>query len=62
MDAEESDFTSPYGSRTTTLTPQIEFKWKINENNVVSLLSDNNLEKRLGYERVFEKYVTDVAT
>ena len=62
MDAEESDFTSPYGSRTTTLTPQIEFKWKINENNVVSLLSDNNLEKRLGYERVFEKYVTNSAT
>jgi hypothetical protein len=62
MDAEESDFTSPYGSRTTTLTPQIEFKWKINENNVVSLLSDNNLEKRLGYERVFEKYVTNTAT
>ena len=62
MNAEESDFTSPYGSRTTTLTPQIEFKWKINENNVVSLLSDNNLEKRLGYERVFEKYVTNSAT
>ena len=62
MDAEESDFTSPYGSRTTTLTPQIEFKWKINENNTISLFSDNHLEKRLGYERVFEKYITNTAT
>lgn len=62
MDAEDSDFTSPYGSRTTTLTPQIEFKWKINENNTISLFSDNHLEKRLGYERVFEKYITNTAT
>lgn len=62
MDAEDSDFTSPYASKTTTFSPQIEFKWKINENNTISLFSDNNLEKRLGYERVFEKFITNTAT
>lgn len=62
MDAEESDFTSPYASKTTTFSPQIEFKWKINEKNTISLFSDNHLEKRLGYERVFEKYITNTAT
>lgn len=62
MNAEDSDFTSPYASKTTTFSPQIEFKWKINENNTISLFSDNHLEKRLGYERVFEKYITNTAT
>ena len=62
MDAEDSDFTSPYASKTTTFSPQIEFKWKINENNTISLFSDNHLEKRLGYERVFEKFITNTAT
>lgn len=62
MDAEDSDFTSPYASKTTTFSPQIEFKWKINENNTISLFCDNHLEKRLGYERVFEKFVTNTAT
>lgn len=62
MNAEDSDFTSPYASKTTTFSPQIEFKWKINENNTISLFSDNHLEKRLGYERVFEKFITNTAT
>lgn len=62
MDAEDSDFTSPYASKTTTFSPQIEFKWKINENNTISLFCDNHLEKRLGYERVFEKFITNTAT
>ncbi len=62
MYAEESDYTSPYGRRTVDFSPQIELKWNINDNHVLSLFGDYNIEKRFGYERVFEKYVTNTAT
>lgn len=62
MNVEESDYISSYGRRTTTFTPQIDIRWKINERNVLSLFSDNMIEKRLGYERVYEKFITNVAT
>lgn len=62
LTVEEDAHYDLYASATSTFSPQLHLRWQCGKAVSFHLLSDNVLTKRLGYERVFERYMTNTAT
>lgn len=62
LNVEESDIMDLYAKKTTILTPQLHLQWQCGNRTRLHLYTEHNLQNNLGYERVFEKYMTNVAT
>ncbi|MCM0718006.1 hypothetical protein NBH15_06910 [Parabacteroides sp. W1-Q-101] len=58
---EESDIRDLYASRTHRLHPVIRLKWQPASPVSLTLLLENNTDKRRGYENIFEQYLVDEA-
>ena len=61
LTVEENKYYDLYASTTSVFTPQLHFKWQCGKTISIHLLSEHELMKRLGYERVFERYMTNIA-
>ncbi len=59
MKAEESDIRDLYYSKTHTLSPSLKFDWNVNSSFQLSLWLQSNIDKRKGFENIFEYYLVD---
>lgn len=59
MKAEESDVKDLYFSRTGSFSPSLRFDWQPGRTWSLSLLLESHIDKRKGYENIFEEYLID---
>jgi len=62
MYTEESDILKLYNTCTHNLLPKVDIKYAFTKKFDVKLQSISDILMRKGYENIYEKYVTDVAT
>lgn len=61
MKTEESDIRDLYYSRTHSFSPTLRIDWKPSSSLLVSLWLESNIDRRKGYENIFEQYLADEA-
>lgn len=62
LNVEESDYMDLFASKTIEIEPELLLTYDCSNSWRIQLFTQNSLQNRLGYERVFEKYMTNVAT